>query len=176
MGEDTVGDGYQLGNKQGTTADGITTQGVTTHVDIPSLEQAVPWLEGLNHYIQDHLIQDVGKMALSGEQSKLYFGDLDSAQGLASKHKQYVDTVVNSYRDVAKSLDAASQATKDIVKNYKDAEHNNALTAAEVDKSFSNTSGSGTSGSSTTQPAGTTQTSSTQTNNGGQSGSTQGGY
>jgi hypothetical protein len=117
--------------------------GVPTQVDIASLEGAVPWLEGLKKYMQDHLLQDLAKMKLSKNTGDLYFGGVDSAGAIYGKHNQYVTAVLETYRDVIRALDVAADATGSIVKNYKNAEHNNALNVAAVEKAFSNDSGGG---------------------------------
>jgi hypothetical protein len=175
MGEDPMGETWQSGQPTKTTNDGITQAGVTTKVDVDSLESVVPWLQGLRDYIQDRLIPDSAKMALTDDLSKLYFGDVGSTGSVAATHGRYLQGVVDGYRAVAQSLDAAVTATQDIVKNYRDAEHNNQLTAAAVDKSFASgsPSGSATGGSST---AGSTTTPTSSTQPGSTTGSTQGGY
>ncbi|WP_433207175.1 hypothetical protein ACQP00_40860 [Dactylosporangium sp. CS-047395] len=125
--------------------------GVPTQVDIKSLEGAIPWLEGLKQYVQDHLIMQTGAMSLTQNQGDLYFGGVDSSKLVWGKHNRYVDTVIESYRDIAHALDAAVKATESIVKNYKDAEHNNTLNVQAVEKAFTEGSqGSGSSGTSTT--------------------------
>jgi hypothetical protein len=131
--------------------------GVPTQVDIKSLEGAIPWLEGLKQYVQDHLIMQTGAMSLTKNQGDLYFGGVDSAQLVYNKHNRYVDTVIASYRDIAHALDAAVKATESIVKNYKDAEHNNTLNVQAVEKAFTEGSqggsGTGTSTTAVTSPS-----------------------
>lgn len=154
MGDDG---GYTLGSaQQCTTSDHITPQGVVTEVDIESVAAAAPWLDGLNNYIQDHLIPDVGKMMVSSDDIPIWFGGLSSAQDVAGKHTSYVRAALTSYRNIAHSLSVASQATTDIVNNYKDVEHNNTVTAQNIDTAFASESGSG--GSSTTSTATTSTT------------------
>jgi hypothetical protein len=141
--------------------------GVPTEVDIDTLALAIPWLEGLKIYLQTTLMREVVRMAVTDQQSKVVFGTFGSASAVAGKHERYVESAVNSYRAIAKSLDVASRATKDIVQNYKDAEHNNSLTVQKVDTTFasesspSHSSGSATTASSTT--ASSTTVSSTTT-------------
>ena len=81
----------------------------------------------------------------------------------------YLRDVVASYESVAHSLDQAVKATQDIIKNYRDVEHNNTVNAADVDKSFA----AGGSPSASTAASGAFTTSAS---TGQQTGSTQGGY
>jgi hypothetical protein len=146
------GGGYTLGAAQQCTApDLITSQGVVTEVDIESVAAAAPWLDGLKHYIQERLIPDVGKMAITNDDIELLFGGLSSASEVAQKHMAYVRTAIQSYRDIAESLDATSRVTEKIVKNYKDVEHSNAITVQNIDAAFASEPGSGgsTAGTST---------------------------
>jgi hypothetical protein len=133
--------------------------GGPTEVDVDTLALAIPWLEGLKTYLQTTLMKEVVRMAVTDQQSKVIFGTFGSASAVAGKHERYVESAVNSYRAIAKSLDVASRATKDIVQNYKDAEHNNLLTVQKVDTTFASESSPGhSSGSATT--AGSTTTAS----------------
>src|SRR5213082_1318941 len=108
-------DDYTLADNKPTTADGIDQRGVTTNVHIESVAKAVDWLDGLKHYIQDRLIPDVGKMTLTKGDADLWFGGLDSAPEVTTKHSSYVKAVIQSYRGVAQALDTASRATRTIV-------------------------------------------------------------
>ncbi|MDT4995706.1 MAG: hypothetical protein QOH97_5598 [Actinoplanes sp.] len=136
--------------------------GGPTEVDVDTLALAIPWLEGLKTYLQTTLRKEVVRMAVTDQQSKVIFGTFGSASAVAGKHERYVESAVNSYRAIAKSLDVASRATKDIVQNYKDAEHNNLLTVQKVDTTFASESSPGhSSGSATT--AGSTTAGSTTT-------------
>jgi hypothetical protein len=169
-GEDTVSGGYSEGRQRLQTADGIAERGVVTEVDIQSVAAAVPWLQGLKDYVQERLIPDTAKMVVTKDQIDLNFGKFGSASPVGEKHQTYLHTVIDSYRSIAQSLDAAVRATQDIVKNYKDVEHNNALTAKNIDAAFASSS-SGSSGSSTSSGPPTQQTSGGQ-----QTSSTQGSY
>ena len=135
--------------------------GMPTQVDITSLESAVAWLESLKSYVQDHLIVATGAMNLSDNYGKLYFGGVESAPAVYGKHNGYVKMVINSYRDIAQALGIAAEATKSIVQNYKDAEHNNSLDVAAVEKAFAGKSG-GSTGTVTTSTAGPSVDPSTQ--------------
>lgn len=138
---------------------GQPDNGVPTRVDIKSLEDAIPWLESLKKYVQDHLIPDTSGMTLSKNYGELYFGGSDSSQLIwDGKHNGYVKAVVESYRDIAHALDTAAEATKTIVQNYKDAEHNNALDVAAVEKAFSDDSSGSTTTTSTTSTSGNSAT------------------
>jgi hypothetical protein len=167
-GEDAVsGDEYTLGQTQYTTQDGIAAQGVVTHIDIESINAAIPWLDGLKQYIQDHLVPDVGKMTITNDDFTILFGQLSSSGDVAGKHSSYVTAAIQTYQAIAQSLDAASRATADIVKNYKDVEHNNTVTAQQIEQAFASEAspGSAPSGTApTTQTASTTQPTSTNTN------------
>ncbi|MDT5024547.1 MAG: hypothetical protein QOE61_973 [Micromonosporaceae bacterium] len=153
--------GYSEGRQRLQTADGIAERGVVTEVDIQSVAAAVPWLQGLKDYVQERLIPDTAKMVVTKDQIDLNFGKFGSASPVGEKHQTYLHTVIDSYRSIAQSLDAAVRATQDIVKNYKDVEHNNALTAKNIDAAFASSS-SGSSGPPTQQTSGGQQTSSTQ--------------
>jgi len=84
---------------------GQPDNGVPTRVDIKSLEDAIPWLESLKKYVQDHLIPDTSGMTLSKNYGELYFGGSDSSQLIwDGKHNGYVKAVVESYRDIAHAL------------------------------------------------------------------------
>jgi hypothetical protein len=128
-------------------------KGVPTQVDITSLEGAAPWLEGLKQYVQDHLITATGTMHLTKNYGDLYFGGVDSAPLVYNKHNNYVKAVIESYRDVARALGVAAEATKSIAQNYRDAEHNNALDVAAVEKAFSGESTGTTTTGSTGDPS-----------------------
>jgi hypothetical protein len=132
--------------------------GVPTQVDIASVAGAVPWLEGLKKYVQEHLVPRTGSMTLSKNIGDLYFGGVSSAPGVYHKHNDYVKKVMDSYRDVARALDVAIDATNSIVKNYKDVEHNNAVNVAAVEKAFA---GDDSGGGTTTTTAGSPANSST---------------
>ena len=123
-----------------TTPDGIVQQGVT-EVDVETLASAVAWLDGLKSYIQTHLIPDCAKMTITKDESDLWFGGLDSTNQVSGLHSTYVKSAIESYRSMAQSLDAAARATADIVKNYKDVEHNNTLTAQNIDAEFASATG-----------------------------------
>jgi hypothetical protein len=152
-----------------TTPEGIVQQGVT-EVDVETLASAVAWLDGLKSYIQTHLIPDCSRMTITKDDTDLWFGGLDSAGQVATLHTTYVNSAIDSYRSIQHSLDVAARATSDIVKNYKDVEQNNTVTAQNIDSSFASASGgSGSSipaqsASSTTSP---TTTSTTTTTTGG---------
>jgi hypothetical protein len=133
--------------------------GVPTQVDIRSLEGAVPWLEGLKQYVHDHLIKQMGVLTLTKNRGDLYFGGVDSASLVYNKHNAYVKAIIDSYHSVIESLDIAAEATKSIAKNYRDAEHNNALNVAAVEKAFA--AGSDGGGTATTGSTGTSATSGT---------------
>jgi hypothetical protein len=115
--------------------EGIVIQGVT-EVDVETLAAAVSWLDGLRSYVQTHLIPDAGKLTITKDDADLWFGGLDSAPQVSGLHSTYVKTAIESYRSVAQTLDAASRATASIVKNYKDVEHNNTVTARNIDAAF----------------------------------------
>jgi hypothetical protein len=136
------------------------SHGVTTEVDIDSLAQAVAWLDGLKNYIQDRLLPETAKLLLTGGQTTQIFGELQSTgtgqtggPGVADKHHAYVDATISSCKSVAQSLQAASRATQNIVKNYKDVEHNNAVTARTIEGAFASASGGGTAPGGATYPA-----------------------
>jgi hypothetical protein len=131
--------------------------GVPTQVDIRSLEGAVPWLEGLKAYVHDHLIKQMGVLTLTKNRGDLYFGGVDSASLVYNKHNAYVKAIIDSYHSVIESLDIAAEATKSIAKNYRDAEHNNALNVAAVEKAFAEGSDGGT-GTTTTGTSATSGT------------------
>jgi hypothetical protein len=131
--------------------------GVPTHVDIKSLQDAIPRLEYLKHYLQTTLIPYVGKMYLSKNYGDLFFGGLDSAPTVYNKHNGYVKAAVDSYRDIAHALDIAAEATKSIVQNYKDAEHNTSLNVAAVEKAFTDNTGGGTTTTTSSSGNGSTQ-------------------
>ena len=137
--------------------DGIVQQGVT-EIDVDSLASAAGWLDGLRSYIQTHLIPDTATMTITKDMSDLYFGLLDSSGQVAGVHSSYVKTAIESYRTVAQSLYAASQATADIVKNYKDVERSNAVTAQNIDAAFAAAAGTAGSSPGGVPPATTTST------------------
>jgi len=139
---------YQPGKQQLTTPDGIVEQGVKTQVDLDSVAQTAPWLQGLKDYVEQRLIPDAATMVLTNDLQDLYFGKVDGAKKVGTKHSSYLQAVVDSYRSVADSLGTAVKATNDIVKNYKDVEHNNTLNVAGVDKTFTDDSSGGSSASS----------------------------
>lgn len=115
--------------------DGIVDQGVT-EVDVDSVANAVSWLDGLKSYVQTHLIPDTAKMTITQGDTELWFGGLDSTSQVAGLHSTYVKAMIDSYRAIAESLDTASRVTAEIVKNYKDVEHNNTLTATNIDAAW----------------------------------------
>ena len=117
--------------------EGIALSAVT-EVDVESLESASGWLDGLKSYIETHLVPDANKMTITQGDSELWFGGLDSAMKVSTLHSTYVDAVMKSYQTIAKSLDAASRATADIVQNYRDVEHNAKLTATNIETAFAN--------------------------------------
>ena len=131
--------------------------GVPTHADIKSLEDVVPRLEFLKNYLQTKLIPYTAEMYLSKNYGDLFFGGVDSAAVVYNKHNGYVKAVVDSYRDVANALDIAAEATKTIVQNYKDAEHNVSLNVAAVEKAFSDNSSGGSTTTTSSSGNGSTQ-------------------
>jgi len=141
-----------------------TPSGVPTEVDIDSLAATIPWLEGLKNYVQTTLMNEVARMAITGNQATVIFGDFQGAKAVSGKHLTYMRSAIESYRAIAKSLDVATRATKDIVQNYKDAEHNNSLTMQKVDTTFATQSAPGHASSS---PAASTSTTGTDNGDGG---------
>jgi hypothetical protein len=75
-------------------------------------------------------------MTITQGDTELWFGGLDSTSQVAGLHSTYVKTMIDSYRAIAESLDTASRVTAEIVKNYKDVEHNNTLTATNIDAAW----------------------------------------
>ena len=115
--------------------DGIVEQGVT-EIDVDSVATAVSWLDGLKSYVQTHLVPDTAKMIITQSDTELWFGGLDSTSQVAGLHSTYVKAMIDSYRAIADSLGTASRVTAEIVKNYKDVEHNNTLTATNIDAAW----------------------------------------
>lgn len=136
--------------------------GAPTEVDVDTLAEAIPWLDSLQKYVATTLTNQVVAMLKTSNQAGVIFGGFDGSRAVSAKHDQYVRMAVDSFRNIAHSLDIATRATQDIVKNYKDAEHNNKLTVAKVDTTFAGeqSGNSGSTGSTTTTatPASTTTT------------------
>jgi hypothetical protein len=150
-GEETWGLGVSGDNGQvvGQWVDVSTPPGAPTEVDVDTLAEAIPWLDSLKKYVETTLTNQVVAMLLTGNQAGVIFGGFEGAGSVSSKHKTYVQNAAHSYRNIAQQLDVAVRATQDIVKNYKDAEHNNSLTIQKIDTTFTDEQ-SGRSDSSTT--------------------------
>jgi hypothetical protein len=121
--------------------------GVPTQVDIDTLAETVPWLDSLKKYVQGTLLDQVIAMNDYTYDATTVFGGFAGATAIAGKQKAYMQNAINSYRNIAKSLDVAVRVTQDIVKNYKDAEHNNSLSVQKIESIFAEEA-SGKSGSS----------------------------
>ncbi len=160
MGDDDdkkVYDGIKLydvsGDDESSLSSKINTVGTgntpATKVDIHSLKAVIPWLTGLKEYLQQHTIPDLGSMVVTKDQGEIWFSKLPSATAISTKHSTYLKTAVQSYQGIIQSLDVAIRATQSIIDNYQNAEHNNKVSIAVVDKAFAdNSSGPGTSGTS----------------------------
>ncbi len=127
-------------------------------VDTGHLKNVIPILEDLKHYVENRLTLEVaelcGKNGLGGDPT-VAFGKFTNATEAASTHKLYMRTVHGDYTNLAKNLDTAITATRQIVKNYDDAEELNAASAADVAKAFSATGSSSSSSSSSTSSSDT---------------------
>jgi len=113
-----------------------SSSGVPTEVDIESLAAAAPWLESLSNYVQNTLVPAVGDMLVTEDEATVIFGKFPGAMKISAKHTTFMNGAVTSLRDIAHSLDVARRVTENIVENYKNAEHNNKLTADKIDTSF----------------------------------------
>lgn len=114
-------------------------------VDTDHLKNVVPILEDLKKYVEDRLTQEIldikGKGCLGADHS-VVFGKFQNAVKSEQTHKQYLKTIYNDYKGVAKNLDVAIRATKDIIKNYDDAEELNDANSKNIMKAFTDAGGS----------------------------------
>jgi hypothetical protein len=142
--------------------------GVTTEVDIPSLEAEVTRLESLRDYLSKTLIPHLGTVGTTIKDGKVAFGGFAQAQAAAQKHDSYFQTVTQAYASIVKQLDDDIQATRAIIDNYTTADARNQANVADIDKLFHNDPGAaGTySTSSTPYTGSTSSTSSTSSSSG----------
>jgi hypothetical protein len=126
-------------------------------VDTDHLKNVVPILEDLKKYVQDRLTQEVldikGKDCLGADHT-VPFGKFQNAVKSAQTHKQYLQSIYNDYTNVAKNLDVAIRATKEIIKNYDDAEELNDANSKNIMKAFTDAGGSNGSPSTTSTATG----------------------
>ncbi|MFG3697726.1 hypothetical protein ACGF5C_07370 [Micromonospora sp. NPDC047620] len=137
---------------------GAGESGDNTEWDASSLDSAIEWLEShasfLNKQsytmveIQDKMGGTAGAAGVNavGGGGSSPLGGFDRAGDLARKHSSLFTTTQQNVRKLAQDLYKAANALREVKENYETAEKANAMSAAEMERAFSEASTSGSNG------------------------------
>ncbi|MEU9507016.1 hypothetical protein AB0D32_12125 [Micromonospora sp. NPDC048170] len=137
---------------------GASESGDNTEWDASSLDSAIEWLESHASFLNKQSytmveIQDkMGGTAAAGGLNGVGggatspLGAFDRAGDLARKHGSLFTTTQQSVRKLAEDLYQAANALREVKENYETAEKANAMSAAEMERAFSEAATSGSNG------------------------------
>ncbi|MDT0528232.1 hypothetical protein RM555_04385 [Micromonospora sp. DSM 115977] len=137
---------------------GSGESGDNTEWDASSLDKAIEWLESHASFLNKQSytmveIQDrMGGAAASGGMNGVGggatspLGAFDRAGDLARKHGSLFTTTQQSVRKLAEDLYQAANALREVKENYETAEKANAMSAAEMERAFSQAATNGSNG------------------------------
>ncbi|QGN45691.1 hypothetical protein ACN26Y_04995 [Micromonospora sp. WMMD558] len=126
---------------------GANEAGARTEWDATSLEEAIRWLESHADFLHKQSYQMVeiqdrmGGNATAGMPTDTSpLGTFPRAQDLATKHSSLFTTTQQNVRNLAADLYQAANALREVKENYETAERANAMSAAEMERVFSDAS------------------------------------
>lgn len=126
---------------------GANEAGARTEWDATSLEEAIRWLESHADFLHKQSYQMVeiqdrmGGSATAGMPTGTSpLGTFPRAQDLATKHSSLFTSTQQSVRNLAEDLYQAANALREVKENYETAERANAMSAAEMERVFSDAS------------------------------------